>query len=116
MRAILIKQEIIGHVDDTPLVNERIEVVMPKGKDFTLEEMYALIDCGTVEHIELAKGVHMWIDENGKSENKPFNEKATHYFHRSELYKPELYRKAGIPVDFIVGNALIIDNTKKGWL
>ena len=103
MKAILVKTD--GTV--TP--------VQPKnGTQFSLEEMYSLIGCGTVEHIELAKGVHMWIDENGKLTGEAFNKLATDYFHKSEYFKPELYRKAGLPVDYVVGNVILEDRTKAG--
>jgi hypothetical protein len=104
MRALLIKPD--GTVR---------EVVPKDKKNFTLEELYAHLECDIVEHVELAKGVHLWVDEEGKlKEENPVNQVATAYFHKSEMYKPELYRKAGLPVDVVVGNAIIEDRTKAG--
>ncbi len=85
-----------------------------EGKEITLKSMYSLIDCHTIEHIGLKKGVDMWIDENGKLEGLEINPIATRYFHSCPQFAPALYAQAGIPVDFVVGTVIVTDNTKEG--
>lgn len=82
-------------------------VVEPKdGKKFSLAEMYELITCDTVEHVDLGKGVDMWCDEEGLMKaNWQLNKKAT-AFYRAACPHVD-------PADLgIVGNALVVDNTK----
>jgi len=67
-------------------------------RGFTLDELYALIECTTVQAISLADGRTMWMDEEGKLGTVLFvNEKAT------EL----LLDAGGMPDDFVVGKVLI---------
>jgi hypothetical protein len=77
--------------------------VSPKNKEigFTLQELYDLIgnNCDCVEHITLADGRSMWLDEEGKF-RKPLlheNAKATRLLHKA----------GGMPEDYVVGNVLI---------
>lgn len=74
--------------------------VTPKGKDFTLEELYALIGngCDMVEALRLPGRKTMWLDEEGKYRpGLRVNDKAT-----------VLARKAGIiPWDVVMGNVLV---------
>ena len=67
-------------------------------KGFTLDELYSLIGCTTVQAISLADGRTMWMDEEGKlSTVLVVNEKAT------EL----LLEAGGMPDDFVVGPVLL---------
>ena len=78
---------------------EEAPVAPANGKRFTLQELYAHIECDTVELVMLADGRVMWLDENGKRSTKELNQTAT-----------DLLREAGgIPGDFVVGNVLITD-------
>lgn len=75
--------------------------VSPKNKrnGFTLDELYKLIGCDCVEHVELADGRSMWLDEEGKYRNPApqFNRKATTLLHKA----------GGMPFDTVVGTVLI---------
>jgi hypothetical protein len=76
--------------------------VFPKStrRGFTLQELYDLIPCTTVEHIELADGKGMWMNEDGKYDpNLKPNARATELLHAA----------GGIPDDRVVGNVLITD-------
>lgn len=67
-------------------------------KGFSLEELYGLIECTTVQAISLADGRTMWMDEEGKLSTVLFvNEKATEM----------LLSAGGMPADFVVGKVLI---------
>lgn len=91
-----------------------VREVSPAGKEFTLNELCSLIECDWVEHIDLVKGVHLWCDEEGRLVDEPVqNDVATAYFNKA--YPPGKYLYPG-GVTNIVGNAVIIDNTKNGWL
>jgi len=73
--------------------------VRPKGKKFTLEELYQHVGCSTVELLVLPGQPRrdLWMDEDGKATRKPVNERAT-----------ALARPAGIArADFVVGDVLI---------
>lgn len=73
--------------------------VQPAGRSFTLEELYALIGCDTVEVIYLPDGRPLVMDEDGKYRKLPVNEEAT-----------RLGRIAGIvPWDVIVGTVLVLE-------
>lgn len=115
MKALLIKQVRIGEVEGTPLVHEELSWVQPKdGREFSLKELYELLECELVEHLDLVKGVHLWVDEEGRLKDKPLvNVVATRYFNKA--FPKDKYEYPGGVTD-IVGNALIIDNTKNGWL
>ena len=67
-------------------------------KGFTLDELYWLIGCSTVQAITLADGRTMWMDEEAKlSTILVVNEKATDL----------LLEAGGMPDDFVVGKVLI---------
>lgn len=90
------------------------DVKPAKGKKLTLKEMYDLIGCTTVEHLQLAKGVHLWLDEEGRLVDTPvLNRIATLYVQKA--FPPGKYLYPGGVMD-IVGNAIIEDNTKNGWI
>lgn len=78
------------------------QVVRPaNGTDFTLDELYRILNCTTVEAVYLPDGRIMVIDEDGKF-SKPLdvNPEAT-----------KLGFKAGIATsDYIVGDALVCSN------
>lgn len=70
-----------------------------KRTGFTLEEMYKLIDCETIQAIDLSTGEIMVIDEESKlrAQVPPRNRRATMLLHVA----------GGAPDDYIAGNALI---------
>ncbi len=78
-----------------------------EAKEIAFATMRPIIGCSTIEHVALGKGIDMWIDEEGLLKPWTGNEKAT-----------QMYRDAYKHVDpkelFIVGNAIITDNTAKG--
>ena len=76
-------------------------VVMPADAQagFTLEEIYALLSCDMVEAIPVQHG-YMLIDEDGK--------------HKKDLAKNPaattlLAQAGGIPGDYVLGAALVVD-------
>ena len=74
--------------------------VFPENETFTLKEMYKYTNSTIVEFVYL-NGHIMIIDEEGKLNNKPINDIATHYF-----------RKYNKTHDFIVGDVLICDKSE----
>jgi len=72
--------------------------IKPKKRIFSLEELQSVVE-GHIEFIGLRKGRSMFINEEGKLERLPYNEKAT------QIFQMEL----GITDDFIVGNAIICE-------
>lgn len=79
---------------------EVVDVKPQKGKKFNLEEMQAIVG-GYIEiyHVNNDKDL-LIINEEGKLLGLHYNEKAT-----------ELFRKAYRTDDFIVGDALVCDNS-----
>lgn len=69
---------------------EVIKDIEPKnGKRFTLEELYELLDCDTVERVFIdGTEVIMIVDENGKLKQRPVNKTATMIYHRRERMNP----------------------------
>jgi len=55
--------------------------IHPKGKKFTLEEMYELIGCSLVEAVYLRNGDIAWIDEEGKLKEHEVNDLASNLLH-----------------------------------
>ena len=51
--------------------------VRPVVGGFTLDELYNLLGCSTIETLTLHDGRTMVIDEEGKYTDKPRNERAT---------------------------------------
>jgi hypothetical protein len=74
--------------------------VFPENDTFTLKEMYKYTNSTIVEFVYL-NGHIMIIDEEGKLNNKPINDIATHYF-----------RKYNKTHDFIVGDVLLCDKSE----
>jgi hypothetical protein len=68
-----------------------------KPNDFTLEDLYTLLECSTIQVIYLYEDEIMIIDEEGKLVHKPINVEATKIFQR----------QTGNYADFIVGNAIV---------
>lgn len=99
MKALLIKTD-----------GTEMEVSPKDGKDFSLQEMYDLIGCTTVEHVALGgqeegTEVDMWCDEEGLMfDDFVVNKKATEYYRKAY---------AQVPAEelAIVGNALVVDKT-----
>lgn len=57
---------------------DKTEVHPAKPRDgFSLEEMYRLLDCDTVEMRYMDDGRILMMDEDGKSKNRPANREAT---------------------------------------
>lgn len=70
-----------------------------KRDGFTLDELYALLSCTTIECVPLGEGYQLVIDEDGKAKpDLPPNPMAT-----------RLLRQAGgMPTDYVVGAALVV--------
>lgn len=80
---------------------EILEVSPENGKDFSLEELQDFVD-GYIEVVSMSDEEYMVVNEEGKLMNLPYNENAT-----------RVYNKAfGIPIDYIVGNALVCDKNQ----
>lgn len=77
---------------------ESRQVTPANGKAFTLDELYALIGCEMVQMIHLPDGRDMWMDEEGK-----FNDKLL----PNELASKLLLLAGGIDGDYVLGNALL---------
>ena len=78
------------------------EVKPKKGKTFTLEELQGFVG-GNVEVISLPNGKELWLNEEGKLDNLPINEKL------STLW---FFLFAGYDLgadDFVVGDCLYCD-------
>lgn len=81
-------------------MNGDVEEVQPlNGTDFTLEELYKLLDCDMVQMVSLTDGRIMLMDEDGKL--KPSN--------RMNVLASRLYHS---PHDFIVGAVVVCDPDK----
>jgi len=73
---------------------EEKEITPINGKNFTLQELYKLIDCTLVEVLHLPNRKYMIIDEEGKLKaNHKLNGKATLIY----------------SLDYIVGNVVVCD-------
>lgn len=79
---------------------EVLDIEPKNGKDFSLKELQAVVN-GYIEIAEMKGGEIMVINEEGKLERLPFNEKAT------ELYQKKVY--AG---DYIVGDVLVCNKNQ----
>lgn len=80
-----------------------------KGKHFTIEELYKLIGCTTVEHLPMDGNRSMWIDEDGKAVAEPKHNIVAEMILRDSL------RKIGrtlIPGDYLVGNVVICEQSE----
>lgn len=91
---------------------ERYRLPQFEGREVPLREMYPIIGngCSIVQLVVLKKGVDMWCDEEGLLKAS-FEENGE----ASELYRKALNRPdLGPEWSTIVGNAIVIDNTKAG--
>jgi len=76
--------------------------ISSRGSRFSLDEMYALLECMQVQAINLQDGRIMWIDEEGKF--RP---------HQINIHATLLLRKAGgIPGDYVAGIALVTERSE----
>lgn len=79
----------------------KIEIAIPKNnKTFTLKELQNFVG-RTVQLITLPSGLQLWINDNGKLDNLPYNEIA------SLLWKTIYYGYEVGADDFVVGDCLI---------
>lgn len=77
------------------------EITNPKnGKDFQLDELQAIVG-GYIEVVYLPNNRIMILNEEGKLDKLPLNQKAT-----------EVFQKAHGPHDVIVGPVLICNQTQ----
>ena len=76
--------------------------VSAQGGCFSLDEMYALLECTQVQVIYLRDGRIMWIDEEGKFKPHQVNIQATLL----------LQKAGGIPGDYVAGIALVTERTE----
>lgn len=82
---------------------ETIEVKPKNGTDFQLEELQEVVG-GYIEILHIYRtGEVMVVNEEGRLENLPWNEKATIYAKMNN---------AIFPNDYIVGNVLVCDNKR----
>lgn len=110
--------------DDTQPTRE----VTPKnGRDFTFQELYALIGCSVIELVHLPNGHLMVIDEEGKFTSEPQrNARATKLagfisptamkaylkqLERAGIHviqaSPDPFTEQSTETDYIAGNALV---------
>lgn len=72
------------------------------GEKFTLEELQGLVG-GYIERVPMSNGKSMYVNEEGKLNGLPYNEKAT-----------QILRQQGrIPNDYIVGDVVILSNEEE---
>lgn len=84
----------------------------PKDREcgFELEELYEMLNCNTVEMVDLAPGQHtpyvaMLMDENGKNDGKELNMEATIIRARTFGLTAQQLIDTG---DHIVGDVLLV--------
>lgn len=83
--------------------NGKKKTVIPKeGAHYTLEELQGYVG-GYVERIDMFNGSAMYVDEDGKAKNLPYNTFATKV----------LMKLGALPCDYIRGNALIVRNEEE---
>jgi hypothetical protein len=81
----------------------RVDVAPAHGRAFTLPELQAVVD-GYIEAFYLHDGRVMFLNEDGKREQLPFNPTAT-----------VIARTHGLPLDdYIVGDVLITTRIEGG--
>lgn len=83
-----------------------------EGEELSLAALYPFIgnECRTVERVALKKGVDMWVDEEGLLKENAYNPIGSFLYQKA--YKDAVFPN---PEELgVVGNAIIIDNTKEG--
>lgn len=82
---------------------KEIEVQPADGKAFTLKELQTHVR-GMIEIVSIGNGLCLVINEEGKFDpGCTYNEEATKLLHATGWYDP---------YDFIVGNALVVEDDK----
>jgi hypothetical protein len=89
-----------------PNGDESIVHPLDKKRGFSLQELYRLLDCTTVQAISLADGRTMWMDEEAKLKNglQFVNDEATKL----------LIDAGGVLGDEIIGSVLITSEDEVG--
>ena len=72
------------------------------GEKFTLEELQKLVD-GYIERIAMPDGQAMYVNEEGKIKDLPYNIKATTILKMHGL----------IPNDYVVGDVVVLSNDEE---
>ena len=88
----------MAHIIKT--TGEVVEVSPKNGKDFSLEELKAIVG-GWIEVVSLHDGRLIVCDEEGKLKGKDRNHKAT-----------DLYRLTLLTNDFLVGDVLVCNDNE----
>lgn len=79
-----------------------MEEITPKnGSDFSLRELYEILDCDSVEVVPLTEFNSIIVDEEGKLKDKEYN-----------MYASKFYQKFRKTQDFLVGDCLVINNAE----
>lgn len=76
---------------------------------FRCQELYKMLECRTIQKVELHDGRIMLIDENSKERNNPIiNKKATELFQEGRLSSKEY--KEQLIAEYGAANVFIIDD------
>jgi len=91
---------------------ERYRLPQFEGRDVSLREMYPIIGngCSIAQLVHLKNGVEMWCDEEGLLKSNIEENGEASALYKKALNRPDL----GPEWTTIVGNAIVIDNTKAG--
>lgn len=83
--------------------NGKKKTVTPEnGKHFSLQELQRYVG-GYVERVEMFNGLAMYVDENGRLKNLPYN-----------VFATKMLAKLGaLPCDYIRGNVLVVQNKEE---
>lgn len=94
---------------NTLIKTDGTTAALPPGP-LSLEQMYAAIDCDTVERVQLSDTSELWCDENGLAVNNPRQNKICTALYKAAYPKEKLM----FPEDWddlqIVGNAILSEN------
>lgn len=75
------------------------EITPKNGSDFSLKELYEILDCDSVEVVPLTEINSFVVDEEGKLKDKECN-----------MYASKIYQKFLNTTDVLVGDCLMINN------
>ena len=79
-----------------------MEEITPKnGSDFSLKELYEILDCDCVEVVPLTEIKFIVVDEEGKLKDKEYN-----------IYASKIYQRFRKTQDYLVGDCLMINNAE----